>query len=66
MRKAIDFIFSDKQYHWMLRKLPFRLMYKHKWIDSQHQIWYPRWGWSKIQMEEAKNSAEQYNNIKWQ
>ena len=58
---------SDAQYDWMLRKLPFRLMYVHKWIDSQHKMWFPRWGWSKIKIEEAKKSVEEnWKNIKWE
>ena len=59
-------IFSDSQYDWMMINLPFRVMYVHKWIDSQHKMWMPRWGLSKQQMAEAENRAnELFENIKW-
>jgi hypothetical protein len=54
-------------YHWMMCNLPFRLMYKHTWIDSQHKMWLPRFGWSKKQIADAEKSAkEKYGNIKWE
>ena len=66
MRKLIDLLFSDKQYDWLLRNLPHRVMYHKRWIDSQHQMWVPRWGASKIMMEEAEKRAEEtFKNIKF-
>ena len=57
---------KDKIYHWMMINLPHRWMYKHTWIDSQHKMWLPRWGWSKRQYDEAKKESEElYKNIKW-
>jgi hypothetical protein len=54
-------------YHWMISNLPFRLMYKHTWIDSQNKMWLPRFGWSKKQIADAEKSAkEKYGNIKWE
>lgn len=54
-------------YHWMLSNLPFKLMYKHCWIDSQHKMWLPRWGWSKRQIAEAEKRAKYLaENIKWE
>jgi hypothetical protein len=42
-------------------------MYKHTWIDSQHKMWLPRFGWSKKQIADAEKSAkEKYGNIKWE
>jgi hypothetical protein len=59
-------IFSDNQYDWMMRKFPFRLMYVRRWIDTQHQMWFPRWGYSKRQIENAEKRAdEMFKNIKW-
>ena len=47
-----------------MMNLPNWLMYKHTWIDSQHQMWLPRWGYSQKQMIEAEERAnELYNNI---
>ncbi len=64
MRKLINFLFSDNQYDWMMNNLPFRLMYHHVYIDSQHKMWLPRWGWSKIQLKKAKERADKlYSNI---
>lgn len=60
-------LFSHNIYHWMVVNLPFRLMYKQIWIDSQHKIWIPRWGWSKKQIKDADKKAEELNNnIKWE
>jgi hypothetical protein len=60
-------IFSDSQYDWMIKNLPFRLMYEHRWIDSQHKMWLPRWGWSKKQRADAEKRAEELSkNIKWE
>lgn len=56
----------DKIYHWMIVNLPHQIMYKNSWIDSQHKMWLPRWGWSKEQIKNAKKNAdEQYDNITW-
>ena len=53
-------------YHWLIVNLPFRLMYKHVWIDSQHKMWLPRWGWSKKQIENADKKAKELSkNITW-
>ncbi len=53
-------------YHWMISHLPFRMMYKHVWIDSQHKMWLPRWGWSKWQIADAEKRAKELaENIKW-
>lgn len=60
-------IFSDSQYNWMMKNLPFRLMYSNRWIDSQHKMWLPRWGWSKKQIEEADKKADELmKKIKWE
>lgn len=59
-------IFSDSQYDWMMRNLPFRVMYVHRWIDSQHKMWLPRWGWSKRQIADAeKKTDELMKGLKW-
>ena len=52
----------DKIYHWLMIKLPFKVMYKHVWIDTQHQMWLPRWGWSKRQLSEAKKKLSHIKN----
>jgi hypothetical protein len=53
-------------YHWLICNLPFRLMYKHVYIDKQHKMWLPRWGWSKKQFSDAgKKADELLENIKW-
>jgi hypothetical protein len=58
-------IFSEKQYHWMMN-LPHRVMYTHKWIDTQHKMWFPRWGLSNKQIEDAQKRADElYKSIKW-
>lgn len=54
-------------YHWAITNLPYWIMYKHTWIDTQHKMWLPRWGYSKRQMDEAKKIGnELYDNIKWE
>jgi hypothetical protein len=54
-------------YHWLISNLPFRLMYKHVWIDTQHKMWLPRWGWSKRQIADAEKRAKELDdNIKWE
>ena len=54
-------------YHWAMRNLPYFIMYKHTWIDTQHKMWLPRWGWSKRQIEEAKEKADQLmRDINWE
>lgn len=41
-------------------------MYVQRWIDNQHQMWFPRWGYSKRQIEDAEKRAdERFKNIKW-
>ena len=60
-------IFSDSQYDWMMRNLPFRVMYVHRWIDSQHKMWLPRWGYSKRQIADAKKKADELmKGLKWE
>ncbi len=51
-------ILSDNQYDWLLNHLPFRLMYVKRMIDSQHSMWFPRWGVSDKQRKEAEEWAE--------
>jgi hypothetical protein len=54
-------------YHWMISNLPYRIMYKHVWIDSQHKMWLPRCGWSKRQIADSeKRVKELAENIKWE
>jgi hypothetical protein len=54
-------------YHLMISNLPFKLMYKHVWIDSQHKMWLPRCGWSKKQIADAEKRAKKLaENIKWE
>ena len=54
-------------YSWMMSNLPFRLMYKHCWIDSQHKMWLPRWGLSKRQIADAEKRAEElFKNLRWE
>lgn len=69
MNKDLPFIrriLSDSQYDWMLNHFPFRIMYTHKQIDSQHKMWLPRWGWSSKQIDEAGKRAEELRRgIKW-
>ena len=53
-------------YHWMMINLPFKLMYKHCWIDSHHKMWLPRWGLSKKQIENTEQRANEISeNIDW-
>ncbi len=78
INKSSDFKNTTKQpcflhdvmgsvYHWMISNLPFKLMYKHCWIDSQHKMWLPRWGWSKRQIADAEKRAKELaENIKWE
>lgn len=55
----------EKIYDWMLRNLPFKMMY-HKVPFDGAFLWRPRFGWSKSQLEKAKKSAEErFKNIKW-
>ncbi len=59
-------IFSDSQYEWMLRNLPRRIMFVERAIDTQHTMWFPRWGVTEGQMERAKKWAdEMMKKIKW-
>lgn len=54
-------------YNWLIRNLPFRLMYKSVYVNSKYKIWVPRWGWSKKQKLEAEKRAKDYSkNIKWE
>lgn len=54
-------------YHCMISNLPYWIMYKHVWIDSQHKMWIPRWGWSKRQIADAEKRAKELaENIKWE
>lgn len=58
--------FMGSVYHWMISNLPFRIMYKHVWIDT-HKMWLPRWGWSKRQIADAEKKAKELaENIKWE
>lgn len=59
-------ILSDNQYDWMIRNLPFRIMHVQKWVDNNHQVWIPRWGYSNKQILEAEKRADELSkNIKW-
>jgi len=57
---------KHKIYNWIMENLPFRIMYKHVWIDSQHKMWLPRFGWSKKQTADAEKRAKELENIKWE
>lgn len=58
---------KDKIYYWCMINLPHWIMYKRVWIDSKSKIYIPRWGWSKKQVEKAKDKAEYYySKIKWE
>lgn len=60
-------VFSDTQYEWMLENFPFKLMYVRRWIDTQHQMWFPRWGYTERQMKESEEKAKElYDKIKWE
>lgn len=62
MRRILENI-----YHLMMEKLPFRLMHKRYRMDTQHDIWIPRWGYSKKQLSDADDAADKLNkNIKWE
>jgi len=57
---------SDSLYEWMLDHLPRRLMFYKKSIDSQHTMWFPRYGLTKGQIDAAKLEADRkYNQIKF-
>lgn len=57
---------KNKIYNWLMDNLPTKVMYNYIWIDSQHQMWIPRWGWSEKQVELSTNDAEKLNdNINW-
>jgi len=52
-------------YHWAITNLPYFIMYKNTWIDTQHKMWLPRWGYSKRQMIDAEKRAKELSdNIK--
>ena len=52
-------------YHWAITNLPYFIMYKNTWIDTQHKILLPRWGYSKRQMIDAEKRAKELSdNIK--
>lgn len=54
-------------YHWLISNLPYRIMYKHVSIDSQHKMWLPRLGWSKRQIADAEKRVKELSeNIKWE
>jgi len=57
--------FTDNQYHWLITHLPYRLMYVQRSIDSQHKMWFPRWGLSKKQIKDAEQRANELcDNLK--
>ena len=59
-------VLSDSQYDWIMRNFPFRIMYSYRWIDTQHQMWLPRWGYSNKQIADAKKKAEEWiKGINW-
>jgi len=59
--------FKHKIYHWLIVNLPNCIMYKYTKIDSQHEMFIPRWGWSKQQSEDATKKANELNElIKWE
>ena len=56
----------EKFYRWLLNNLPQRWMYVERQIDSQHTMWFPRFGYTKKQMEEAKERADKlFNGLKF-
>jgi hypothetical protein len=40
-----------------MEKLPYKIMYHHRYIDSQHKMWLPRWGYSRKQLNDAEARA---------
>jgi hypothetical protein len=59
-------IFSDAQYEWMLRNFPFKLMYRKVPFDGAY-IWKPKWGWTKRQIADAENKADELmKGLKWE
>ena len=55
----------EKIYIWFLRNLP-SIMYKKHWIDSQHSINVPRFGYPKSWIEEVEKKAEEImKELKW-
>lgn len=62
MRKFL----TDRQYLWLLRNLPFKLMYKKVSIDNKSSIWIPRWGYPKCAIDKSKSDADRmYEDIRW-
>jgi len=60
-------LIPEAMYDWMLRNLPYKIMWVERDIDTQHTMWFPRWGYSKKWMLDAKKRAgEKYKNIKWE
>lgn len=58
-------IFS-RFYHWMLCNLPSRLMYKKIYIDNMHEMYMPRFGFSKKQLIDSEKKADELlKNIKY-
>lgn len=56
--KILFYTITDSQYNWMMRNLPFRLMYKRVKIDFKYKMWFPRWGYSKEQKEKVEEKVK--------
>ena len=58
-------LISDNVYEWMLRNLPYKLMYRKVYFGSSF-ISIPRYGFTKRQKKEAEERVkEKYKNLKW-
>lgn len=65
--RLIKFLIGDRIYHWLLHRGPRRIFWVHKHIDTQHKMWFPRYGASKRMMREAEDWAERFSkSIKWE
>lgn len=59
--------FKEIFYNWCMENLPFNLMYHQQYIDSQHKMWLPRWGYSRKQLDDAEARAiELMKNVKFE
>ena len=50
---------NDNLYNWMIKNISYHIMYKYTKIDNIHWMWLPRWGYSKKQMKDAENYANE-------
>lgn len=61
----VNYSFKERVYHFLVTYGHHRIMYKKFGFDTQHMVWIPRWGWGKIQLDKAKESVKEYDNIDW-